>query len=107
VLEFPFAPAGVPRQVTGRDALRAHMSHFPETFDVEFTDLVFHETVDPGLVIAEFRSTGTARPTGKPYEQTCISVVQTDDNAHHPLPGLLEPAGGDRGAHARQRQSHG
>lgn len=81
VLEFPFAPAGVPRRVTGRDALFAHMSHFPETFDVEFGDLVFHETVDPSLVIAEFRSTGTARPTGKPYEQRCISVVWTDDDA--------------------------
>lgn len=80
-LEFPFAPVGVPRQVVGRDALRAHMSHFPETFDVEFVDLTFHETVDPSLVIAEFRATGTARPTGKPYEQTCISVVWTDDNA--------------------------
>jgi ketosteroid isomerase-like protein len=81
VLEFPFAPPGVPRRVTGRDALFAHMSHFPETFDVEFVDLVFHDTVDPSLVIVEFRSTGTARPTGKPYEQTCISVVRTDDDA--------------------------
>jgi len=81
VLEFPFAPVGVPRRVTGRDALVAHMSSFPETFDIKFVDLVFHETVDPSLVIAEFRSTGTARPTGKPYEQTCISVVRTDDDA--------------------------
>jgi ketosteroid isomerase-like protein len=79
VLEFPYAPAGVPRKVTGRDALVAHMSGFPETFDVEFVDLVFHETSDPSMVIAEFRSTGTALPTGKPYEQTCISVVRTDD----------------------------
>lgn len=81
VLEFPFAPDGVERRVAGRDALVAHMRHFPETFDVDFGDLVFHETVDPSLVIAEFRSTGTARPTGKPYEQTRISVVRTDDDA--------------------------
>ncbi len=81
VLEFPFAPAGVPRKVAGREALLAHMRHFPEMFDVEFVDLVFHDTVDPSLVIVEFRSTGTARPTGKPYEQTCISVVRTDDDA--------------------------
>jgi uncharacterized protein len=81
VLEFPFAPTGVPRRVTGRDALVAHMSSFPENFDVEFVDLVFHETVDPSLVIAEFRSTGTALPTGKPYEQTCVSVVRTNDDA--------------------------
>ena len=81
VLEFPFAPAGVPRRVTGRDALVAHMSNFPKIFDVEFVDLVFHETIDPSLVIAEFRSTGTALPTGKPYEQSCISVVRTDEDA--------------------------
>jgi uncharacterized protein len=81
VLEFPYAPTGVPQRVAGRDALFAHMSHFPETFDVKFVDLVFHDTLDPSLVIAEFRSTGTALPTGKPYEQTCISVVRTDEDA--------------------------
>ncbi|MFJ2261961.1 nuclear transport factor 2 family protein [Streptomyces sp. NPDC087844] len=81
VLEFPYAPDGVPKQVTGRDALLAHMRGFPETFDVEFDDVVFHDTVDPSLVIAEFHSKGTALPTGKPYEQTCISVVRVDDDA--------------------------
>ncbi|MEY9912688.1 ketosteroid isomerase-like protein [Catenulispora sp. MAP12-49] len=81
VLEFPYAPVGVPQRIVGRDALFEHMTHFPETFDVEFVDLVFHETVDPSLAIAEFRSTGTALPTGKPYEQTCISVVRIDDDA--------------------------
>lgn len=79
ILEFPFAPAGVPARVQGRDALSAHMTHFPENFDVEFVGLVFHETTDPGLVVAEFRSVGLALPTGKPYEQTCISVVYTDE----------------------------
>ncbi|ANZ38132.1 isomerase [Lentzea guizhouensis] len=80
VLEFPYAPQGVPRRVAGRDALLAHMRGFPETFDVEFVDLVFHETVEQTLAIAEFRSTGTAVATGKPYEQTCISVVRTGDD---------------------------
>ncbi|WP_224386399.1 nuclear transport factor 2 family protein [Pseudonocardia sp. ICBG1293] len=73
VPEFPFAPVGVSPRVTGRDALIARMSRFPEPFDVEFVDLVFHETVDPSLVVAEFRSTSTARPTGEPYEQTLTS----------------------------------
>ncbi|CAN7414872.1 nuclear transport factor 2 family protein [Acidovorax sp. LjRoot194] len=81
VLEFPFAPAGVPQRVTGREALVAHMSNFPKIFNVEFVDLVFHDAVDPSLVIAEFRSTGTALPTGKPYEQRCISVVRINDEA--------------------------
>lgn len=42
---------------------------------------MFHDTVDPSLVIAEFRSTCTALSTGKPYEQTCISVFLTNDQA--------------------------
>ncbi|MDM0022414.1 nuclear transport factor 2 family protein [Variovorax saccharolyticus] len=82
VLEFPYAPPGVPMKVTGRDALVAHMSNFPKIFDVEFVDMTFHETVDPSLVVVEFRSKGTARPTGKPYEQTCISVVRTDSDSY-------------------------
>lgn len=80
VLEFPFAPAGVPARLQGRDALSAHMTHFPDNFDVEFVDLEFHETTDPGRVVAEFRSVGAAVPTGKPYEQTCISVVYVDNS---------------------------
>lgn len=80
VLEFPYAPPGVPAAVHGREALREHMLHFPETFDVEFVDLVFVETTNPHVAVAEFRSVGTAVPTGKPYEQTCISVVHTDQD---------------------------
>jgi ketosteroid isomerase-like protein len=79
VLEFPFAPAGMPRTVQGHEALVAHMANFPKTFDVEFVDVVFHETVDPLLAIAEFRSEGTAVPTGKPYNQEVVSIVHTDD----------------------------
>lgn len=81
VLEFPFAPAGVPKKVVGHEALVAHMSNFPKIFDIKFVDIVFHETVDPSLVIVEFSSTGTAIPTGKAYEQTCISIVRTNDDA--------------------------
>jgi len=80
VLEFPYAPDGVPRRVQGHEALVAHMRTFPQTFDVEFVDLVFHDTIDARVAVAEFRSTGTAIPTGKPYRQECVSVVHTDDD---------------------------
>ncbi|MCE0538543.1 nuclear transport factor 2 family protein [Kineosporia rhizophila] len=78
VIEFPFAPTGVPTRVQGRQALLEHMRSFPQTFDVRFVDLVFHDLTDPHTAIAEFRSTGTAIPTGKPYEQTVVAVVRTD-----------------------------
>ncbi|MGK5554282.1 nuclear transport factor 2 family protein [Actinomadura kijaniata] len=79
VLEFPYGPKGYPREVRGKAELHAYMKNFPEHFQVEFTDLRFHETTDPALVVAEFRSRGTARATGRPYEQTYISLVWTED----------------------------
>ncbi|MBK1787926.1 nuclear transport factor 2 family protein [Prauserella cavernicola] len=53
------------------------MDNFPKHFRVDFIDLRFHETVEPSLVIAEFRSQGVALATGRPYNQTYISVVET------------------------------
>lgn len=80
ILEFPYAPKNVPRRLQGHAELLAYMSHFPKTFDVKFVNLIFHDTTDPRLAIAEFGSTGRAVTTGKPYEQTCISVVYIDDH---------------------------
>ncbi|MBR7741862.1 nuclear transport factor 2 family protein [Phycicoccus sp. BSK3Z-2] len=77
VLEFPYGPQGFPSRVEGHDGLYEYMKNFPESFEVVFEGLVFHETVDPTLVVAEFRSKGTAKATGKPYDQTYISVVRT------------------------------
>lgn len=98
---FPFAPAGMPTVVEGRDALLAHMSNFPETFEVETIDLVFVESADPLVAVAEFGLTGRAKPTGKPYNQRCISVVRTDADGRivryhdywNPLPAIeaLQP----------------
>ncbi|MEW2401044.1 nuclear transport factor 2 family protein [Streptomyces sp. NPDC046862] len=78
-LEFPYAPKGFPTKTAGKEGLYEYMKNFPEHFKVEFTDLRFHETVDPSLVIAEFKSRGTALSTDRPYNQTYISVVETKD----------------------------
>ncbi|WP_033341522.1 nuclear transport factor 2 family protein [Catenuloplanes japonicus] len=79
IVEFPFAPAGVPTRVQGREALIAHMRGFPQTFDVKFVDVKFIETTDPRTAVAEYRSEGSAVSTGKPYEQTVITVIRLDE----------------------------
>ncbi|MGA5315277.1 nuclear transport factor 2 family protein [Streptomyces pseudogriseolus] len=79
VLEFPYAPPGYPTRLQERDELRAHMAAFPKAFRVEMKDVRIHETVDPTLVIAELRCEGVALETGRPYDQTYISVVETRD----------------------------
>jgi len=57
------------------------MQNFPKHFSVKFTNLRYHETTDPSLVIAEFESDGVALSTGRPYLQKYISVVETRDGA--------------------------
>lgn len=84
IVEFPFAPAGVPTRVQGHEALIAHMRGFPQTFDVKFVDVKFIETTDPRTAVAEYRSEGTTISTGKPYEQTVITVIHLDEE------GLVE-----------------
>lgn len=79
VLEFPYAPKGFPTRTAGKAGLHEYMKNFPDHFKVEFIDLHFHETTDPSLVIAEFKSKGVALQTGRPYHQTYISVVETRD----------------------------
>lgn len=79
VLEFPYPPTGTPDYFKGHAALYDYMQHFPETFRLKFVNVRFHETADPALVIAEFNSEGIAISTGKSYNQTYISVVETRD----------------------------
>lgn len=79
VLEFPYPPTGTPDYFKGHAALYDYMQHFPETFRLKFVNVRFHETVDPALVIAQFNSEGIAISTGKRYDQTYISVVETRD----------------------------
>lgn len=81
VLEHPYAPdaEGYEKKIAGRENLAEYIKVFPATFDIEFVNLRFHETIDPTLVIAEFNSVGKLVPTGEPIEQTYISVVETRD----------------------------
>ncbi|GAA2445589.1 nuclear transport factor 2 family protein [Streptomyces glaucus] len=79
VLEFPYAPKGYTTRLVGRQELLAYISNFPKAFRLRMTDVRIHETVDPSLVIAELKSEGVALETGRPYDQTYISVVETVD----------------------------
>ncbi|MET9014510.1 nuclear transport factor 2 family protein [Streptomyces olivaceoviridis] len=101
ILEFPYGPKGFPTKVVGKEALHEYMKNFPEHFKVEFVDLHIHGTTDPSLVIAQFKSVGTAVSTGRPYNQTYISVVETEDGKisryvdfWNPLVGMEALGGG-------------
>lgn len=108
VQEMPYSPEGFPKRVAGRDALIAHYASWPENSgDADFTSrLVFHDTTDPEIVIAEYRGRAEIVPTGRTYEQTYGGLFHVEDGKIRLFREYYDPAAfayafgmeGDRGA---------
>ncbi|MBP2472478.1 ketosteroid isomerase-like protein [Crossiella equi] len=80
VAEFPFAAAGSPPVVHGREAIRQYLANYPELLDVrEVPAKTVHHTTDPDTVVVEFTAQGLTVRTGQPYELSYIAVVTTAD----------------------------
>src|SRR5262245_25973588 len=70
--ELPFAPAGVPRRLEGRETIRAFLRAGTERVGSaargwEFQSVVVHETADPEVIVTEFDVHGELAATGEPY----------------------------------------
>jgi ketosteroid isomerase-like protein len=78
VMEFPYAPAGMPTRLEGRAAIAAHLERIGGmiAFDRMGTAVV-HPSTDPDLVVIEFEGFGRGVATGEPYDQRYISVIRT------------------------------
>ncbi|MEH3123546.1 MAG: nuclear transport factor 2 family protein [Sphingomonas phyllosphaerae] len=78
VMEFPYAPAGMPTKLEGRAAIAAHLERIGGmiVFDRMGTAIV-HPSTDPDLVVIEFEGFGRGVATGEPYDQRYISVIRT------------------------------
>lgn len=78
VQEFPFAPQGSPAVVTGRAAIAEYLSDYPDTFHLtRIVDPTWHHDGDHAVL--EFAVEGTAVPTGRPYNQRYIGVIEHRD----------------------------
>jgi uncharacterized protein len=54
-MEFPFAPAGAPRQLRGRAAVAEYLRDYTDQIDVRgIVELAVHVTADPDVVVCEF-----------------------------------------------------
>lgn len=75
VQEFPDVPEGYPRRVAGRQAIADYLADYPEKFKLDrIVNPVFHHSDQ--VAVVEFGVEGTAVPTGKPYNQRYLSVVE-------------------------------
>lgn len=82
VLEYPFAPPGQPRELRGRDAIRAYHGATAERrslVEVDGVDVVVRDTDDAEVVVAEISHHGRSRLTGEPYRFRALGVIRVRD----------------------------
>ena len=78
VFEFPYAPEGVPRRLSGKAALMNHLGRISPL--LEFGEMTLHRVHPSGeTFVLEFSCEGTGRQTGAPYNQRYVSVVTLSD----------------------------
>lgn len=79
-MEFPYALEGMPKRIEGREALANHLVRFPDRFDFSsFSDPTFHYSTNPEVMIAEFSCQAQVLSTGRPYNQSYVSVITIRD----------------------------
>ena len=79
VVEQPFFP-GAPHRLDGREEVAAHFAAAAEMpLELRATNVVVHETTDPGTIIAEFDYVGRVTTTGHTFRVANIQVVHTRD----------------------------
>lgn len=85
VLEWPFAPPGVPRRIEGREQIRRVLEPLEERIrqaGTRVTDLhtvAVYEAVDPEVVIVELEVHGEVVGTGATYQLPYIQVFRVRD----------------------------
>jgi uncharacterized protein len=76
VAEFPFATAGSPRRLAGREEIRAYLAGYPELMDVgEIPAITVHHLDRPETVVVEFTANGRTVRTGEPYRLDYVVVL--------------------------------
>ena len=93
VFEFPFAPAGRPARVTGKDALAEYLAPIFGRAVFERADLVTHQTVDPDVVVIEMTASGHTR-AGEPFTRPYIMVLTVRDGLIARYRDYWPPSGG-------------
>ncbi len=94
VLRYPFAPPGLPGELAGREAVRAHYRRAAEhgrLLEIEGVDTVIRETDDPEVVVTEIEHHGHSHATGGPYRFRALGVVRVRDGEIVSYDDYLDP----------------
>jgi ketosteroid isomerase-like protein len=87
VLELPFAPPGMPKEVRGREAIRALLAPRYASAQAsgrriaDYRNIRIHETQDPHVIVAEFDVVGwVGNMDAKPFTLSFIHVLEVLDD---------------------------
>jgi ketosteroid isomerase-like protein len=82
VLRYPFAPPGMPRELTGRDTIREYhraASAGRSLLEIDGVDMIVRDTDDPEVVVVEIEHHGHSHGSGGPYRFRALGVVRVRD----------------------------
>jgi len=82
VLRFPFAPPGMPREIRGREAIRAARTSEAgrrSLLVMDAVELVVRQTDDPEVVVTEIEHYGHSHALDGPYRFRALAVVCVRD----------------------------
>ncbi len=94
VLRFPFAPPGMPREIRGREAIRASRraeGDHRAALVMEGVDLLVRETDDPEVVVLEIEHHGHSRVLDAPYRFRALGVVRVRDGRIESYDDYMDP----------------
>ena len=82
VLRFPFAPPGMPREIRGREAIRAARTSEAgrrSLLVMDGVELVVRQTDDPEVVVTEIEHYGHSHALNGPYRFRALGVLRVRD----------------------------
>ena len=78
VMTFPFAFPGGVTELRGSAEIAQHLETLSGMITLDrMSKPLVHQTTNPDTVIVEVEGFGAGIPTGEPYEQSYICVIQT------------------------------
>lgn len=79
VMEFPFAPPGLPDRLVGRDAVADHLTKLARLITFDRIGSATVHARDGETTVLTFETAGSGVETGAPYNQRYLSVITTAD----------------------------
>lgn len=79
VIEFPYAPPGLPTRLAGRDAVARHLARLGRLIAFDRIGPAAVTAAGSDVTVLEFEAAGHGLATEAWYEQRYISVIRTRD----------------------------